>query len=419
MPHCLVRFTPFGRRLRIPPLSQNARSSSTQPDSHSSVEFMFAPEWSKTDHLQRNNRPDHVYAVEPSKRTQLQWLDEAQYLLKGYHLETAFEALDAARSCPDADPTLQRQLLLDMVLFCKQKKGELAMEACVRMLERYPMFATDPVGQANLGIILAMNRDHARAIRVLEKVPRDHPIWKDQAASWLAESYSLLGEHAKAEPIIASVCARYTDLDEAHVQQELARAEENPMGLDLHEHGWTCLRIKNLQLWAGILMQLEKNAQAVAVMEKAVKEGIRISGHEDAITASAKNVLGLALIRSGRFAEAIQPLEEGTKFLEERLTEGDSSLRTSIDLLRAYCARLRRYADAHRHALRHRAMTVKLYGKASEKYATSTMHVARHLMQLGKYAEAIGELSAVENRPSQSQEVKKLLEKCVESVGRR
>ena len=391
----------------------------SQSDVQSSVDFMFAPEWSSTDHLQRNNRPEHVYQVSPEKRTQMQWLDEAQFLLKGYHLEGAFDALDAARTCKGADPTIQRQLLLDMVLFCKQKRGDLAMEACTRMLKRYPMFATDPVGLANLGVIFAMNKDPARAIHVLEKVPRSHPIWKDQAAAWLAESYSTLGEHAKAEPIIAEICAAYRDIDESDVQRQLEKAKENPTSLDLNEHDWTCLRIKNLQLYGGVLMQLEKNAEAVAIMEKAVREGVRISGHDDAITAGAKNVLGLALIRSGRFAEAIQPLEEGTAFLEERLTAGDSSLRTSIDLLRAYCARLHRYNDAHRHALRHRSVTIKMYGEESPEYVASTINVARHLMQRGMHAEAIGELAAIENRPTHGAEVKKLMSLCMDAVSKR
>ncbi|KNH01740.1 Tfp pilus assembly protein PilF [Perkinsela sp. CCAP 1560/4] len=380
---------------------------------------MFSPDWSASGHLQQNIEPQHAYGTQPADRTQIQWLDVAQYKLKDYWLAEAEEALNAGRCCPNANPLLHRQLLLDMVLFCKQKNGDLAMEACVKILHKYPQFATDPVGLANLGIIFSLNKEHVRAIQVLEKVPRDHPIWNDQAASWLAESYSLLGEHTKAESVIAAVCNSYEDMNEQHVQRALLAAKENPESFDLNDHGWTCLRIKNLQLWAGILMQLERNAKAVSVMHKAVKEGIRIMGHQDAITAGAKNILGLALIRAGRIEEAIQPLEEGTSFLLSRLTQGDKSLCTSVNLLRVYCEKLERYEDAHTHAKRHRKLIIQLKGKTSNEYATSTVNVARHLMQMGKYERAIGELSSVEHSPAVVAQVSTMVRLCTEKLQKR
>eukprot|EP00759_Apiculatamorpha_spiralis_P043074 PhF_6_TR40727/c0_g1_i2/m.61268 len=356
------------------------------------IPYIFKPDWSSEGPLQQNTPPPPPEDNEGSRHhQQLVLLDKAQYYLKGYYLTQAAETLDQARTGAESDPTLQRQLLLDCVLFCKQRRGNLAMEACLKLLRRYPVFAVDPVGRANLGTVFALNQDYSRAIQIFEKVPKDHPVYGDQVASWLAESYSMLGDHAKAEPVIAEVCQTYDALQEEKIQQELAKAKaaDDPEDFSLDQHGWTCLRIKNMQLWAGTLMQLDRNEEGVKVMRQAVQEGIRIMGHDDVITAGAKNMLGIGLVRLGLYDEAIQCLEEGTRFLEDRLEEGDDNARTSIQVLMVYCEKVGRHHDALRHAHRYEKMTRLLFPGDPRELGMAALYVCRQQYRCGCYAEAV------------------------------
>ena len=380
------------------------------------VPYMLQPDWSSTDHLQRISPPRT--GIISSEYSQLQWLDEAQYRLKGYWLSEAERALEAARTCAGADPSMQRQLLLEMVLSCKQRKGNEAMRIAIRMLKRYPMFATDPVGLANLGTIFALNGDYTRTRLVLEKVPKSHPVYADQVASWLAEAYSMLGEHDKAEPIIASVCESYKDLNENEIQMELKAAAKDPESLDLDEHGWTCLRIKNLQLWGATLLELDNSEKAVSVLQQAVREGIRIMGHEDVITANAKNLLGLALLRCGREDAALRFMKEAVNFLENRLEKGDENVRITLALLRAHYEKRNECEKALHFAFRHRKMTTLLHGGDHDESYASTLCAARLLIQFGKYNDALKELSRVEKSPKYGAQCAELITQCISTISK-
>ena len=165
-------------------------------------------------------------------------------------------------------------------------------------------------------------------------------------------------------------------------------------------------------------MQLERNEEGVAVIRRAVADGVRIMGHEDVITAGAKNMLGIALVRCSKYEEALPFLDEGTKFLETRLTEGDDNTRSALNILRLYSEKLEKYDDALRHAYRHANMTNVLYGGQGAEATASQVYIARHLTQLGRHGEALGVLARVEKDPSRALECAAMIAACHDALGK-
>eukprot|EP00760_Papus_ankaliazontas_P028400 PhM_4_TR3682/c0_g1_i1/m.104408 len=388
-------------------------STNKQSQPNEEIPYMFQPDWSAEGPLQMNRPPE--IPEDSTARTQLDWLDLAQYKLKGYWLTDAAAALDSARTCDGADATMARQLILDMVLFCKQRRGNLAMDACTRLLRRYPQFATDPVGLANLGTIFSINDDHARAIQVLEQVPRSHPVWIDQAASWLAEAYCTGGDFERAEPIISDVCMRYDEMNETEIQKVLQRPDGD---VDLDLHGWTCLRVKNLTLWGNTLLHMNRFQTGVEVLERAVKDAERIMGSDDVITASAKNSLGLGYGSLGRLGDAVNVMDPATRFLETRLTEGDGNVCSALKVLGAYYTKLGQHAEAQDAAERLLCVVRRLNGGESNAPddVSARLLVARTALRARDFStalEIVGPLERGPPTPSAGREATELVTLCM------
>ena len=330
-----------------------------------------------------------------------------------YSLCEAQHALTQARQMKDSDPLNACQLQLETVLHIKQRHGNAAMDTFQQLLETYPDVANDPVGLANLGVIFVINQDYARAVSVLELVPRKHPVWQDQAASWLAEAYSLLGKGDAAVSLMQEIC-REEDLTHSNTTSPAVTPGADPTR---HCAVTASLKIKNWSLWGAALCHLGRHEEAVSVLQRAAHYGTEMLGPLDAITRSTQTTLGLALMQcKDRASEAEATLRCAVS--ERAMHSGDRVMLSAVQALVTLCEARKDAVGAAQYAERLANMTWQLFqhGTASVKEVVDARwRQAQCLVHSGDHAEAI---TVAHRYLPVSSDADRFIETCTAALGK-
>lgn len=108
------------------------------------------------------------------------------------------------RANPAHSSLLCTWLELRTVLAIKQRDARGARKTFFDLLSAFPVAGVSPVGMANLGAIFVISGDADRALAVLDNVPNDHAVYRDQVLYWKASALNNLGLHSSAARCLES-----------------------------------------------------------------------------------------------------------------------------------------------------------------------------------------------------------------------